>query len=78
VSYTYCSDEREQLAQRQRVIGQLIRPLYPHITRERLMEAVEHAGLEAEVFSKGPNEVVVSDMGFVFDDTQRLREVTLE
>ena len=53
-------------------------PLYPHITRERLMQAVKNTGLEAEVFSKGSNEVVVSDMGFVFDARQRLREVTLE
>jgi hypothetical protein len=77
VSYTYCSDELEQQVHRQRVIGQLVRPLYPHITRGRLMEMVRKAGLEAEVFSKGSNEVVVYDMGFVFDDRERLREILL-
>lgn len=78
VSYTYCADELERLTRRRHNLVRLMGSLQPKLTKGSLDAAVRKAGLHDEAFPKGPNEIVVSDVSFVFDDAGVLKEVSLD
>ena len=75
VSYSNCFDELEHASEREHLVQELLKPLYPELGRAQVAAAARKAGVAASAFDKGPRETVVAGMSFIFDESGRVSEI---